>query len=161
ASGGPSGAGMGAGTDRRHRGIRVRLRRALTLVKSLTLVAAVIAWIGLSVAESRLERHQAQSLSDLGQITSLVGRSVALAAESARISYLPTMVELHGARATLGKKMDDFGALASALPIPPSTGLFGMSDVPSIVRLVHRIDATTQSLFNITAEAIALRDNPG
>ena len=152
---------MGAGTDRRHRGIRVRLRRALTLVTSLTLVAAVIAWIGLSVAESRLERHQAQSLSDLGQITSLVGRSVALAAESARISYLPTMVELHEARATLGKKMDDFGALASALPSPPSTGLFGMSDVPSIVRLVHRIDATTQSLFNITAEAIALRDNPG
>lgn len=152
---------MGAATDRRHRGIRGRLRRALTLVTSLTLVAAVIAWIGLSIAESRLERHQAQSLSDLGQITSLVGRSVALAAESARISYLPTMDELHKAKETFGQKMDDFVALASALPSPPTTGLFDMSDVPSIVRLVHRLDATTQSLFSITAEAIALRDDAG
>lgn len=152
---------MGAATDRRHRGVRGRLRRALTLVTSLTLVAAVIAWIGLSIAESRLEGHQAQSLSDLGQITSLVGRSVTLAAESARISYLPTTEELHQARETFGQKMDDFVALASALPSPPTTGLFDMSDVPSIVRLVNRLNATTQSLFSITAEAIALREDPG
>lgn len=151
---------MGAWADRRQGGIRGRLRRALMLVTSLTLVAAVTAWIGLSVAESRLERHQAQSLSDLAQITSLVGRSVSLAAASARINYLPTMAELNEARQTFGQAMDDFAVLASALPSPPSTSLFDLSDVPSIVRLVHRLDATTQSLFAITAEAIALHEHP-
>lgn len=149
---------MSATTDRRQRGIKGRLRRALTIVTSLTVLAAIIAWIGLSIAESRLERHQAQSLSDLGQITSLVGRSVSLAADSARISYLQTMPELDLARDRFAGQMAEFAALATALPRPPSTGIFDMSEVPSIVRLVHRLDATTRSLFDVTAEAIALRE---
>jgi signal transduction histidine kinase len=151
---------MSGARDRRHRGIRTRLRRALMLVTSLTVAAAVFAWIGLSVAESRLERHQAQSLSDLAQITSLVGRSVSLAADSARISYLPTLAELEAVQVSFGQQMDEFATLASALPSPPSAELFDMSDVSSIVRLVHRLGATTQNLFAITAEAIGLRNDP-
>ncbi|QQR36741.1 response regulator [Devosia oryziradicis] len=146
--------------DRRQRGIRGRLRRALTIITSLTVMAAVLAWIGLTIAESRLERHQAQSLSDLGQITSLVGRSVSLAADSARISYFETLPELEAARAALAVQMTEFKALAEALPSPASTDIFDLSEVPSIVRLVRRLDATTQSLFSITAEAIALRESP-
>ena len=146
--------------DRRQRGIRGRLRRALTIITSLTVLAAVLAWIGLTIAESRLERHQAQSLSDLGQITSLVGRSVSLAADSARISYFQTLPELEAARAALAVQMTEFKALAEALPSPASTDIFDLSEVPSIVRLVRRLDATTQSLFSITAEAIALRESP-
>jgi signal transduction histidine kinase/CheY-like chemotaxis protein len=149
---------MGHTSDRRRSGIRGRLRRALTIVTSLTVMAAIIAWIGLSVAESRLERNQAQSLADLGQITSLVGRSVSLAADSARISYLQTLPQLETERAAFSAQMAEFAALAAALPSPPSTGIFDMSEVPSIVRLVRRLDATTASLFDLTAEAIRLRE---
>lgn len=145
--------------DRRQRGIRGRLRRALTIITSLTVMAAILAWIGLAIAESRLERHQAQSLSDLGQITSLVGRSVSLAADSARISYFDTLPEMEAGRAALAVQMSEFAALAEALPSPASTDIFDLSEVPSIVRLVRRLDATTQSLFSITAEAIALRES--
>lgn len=144
--------------DRRQRGIRARLRRALTIITSLAVIAAILAWIGLTVAESRLERHQAQSLSDLGQITSLVGRSVSLAADSAKISYFETLPKLEAGRTALAAQMADFATLAAALPSPASTDIFDLSEVPSIVRLVRRLDATTQSLFSITAEAIALRE---
>jgi signal transduction histidine kinase/ActR/RegA family two-component response regulator len=143
----------------RRKGFEPRLRRALSIVTSLSLFAAVVGWIGLSVIETNLERHQAQSLADLRQITSLVSKSVLLAAEASNVGKFRTLAALRAGKATFRDEMQSFATLARQLPRPPSTGVFDVSEVPSIVRLVNRLDATTQSLFSITDDRLGIQDS--
>ena len=138
-------------------GIRSAVRSALAIVSSLTLLAGVIGWIGVSITEARLKEHQVQSLADVAQITSLVGRSVSLATEATKIGYFDTQDSLEAARVEFDEQMQEFLSLAVELPRPVSTDAFRLSDVPAIVRLVLRLDGMTQNLFAVTKEAVIVQ----
>lgn len=73
-----------------------------------------------------------------------------------RVDEDHSLDRLKNRQSAFAEEMAAFLILAGRLPGPASSGMFEMSEVPLIVRLVHRLDATTQSLFSVKEEAITV-----
>jgi signal transduction histidine kinase len=127
-------------------------------VIGVILFAEGLAWIGLARLERSLGEVQAEMLADVRRVMTLAESASGLSAFAHRITEIRDRPTLDVAERALEGRLEEFAALASALPVPTDRPALPVGE-PTIVRMADRLDGILRHLFLVTAEAIEARES--
>ncbi|MDK9694764.1 MAG: ATP-binding protein [Siculibacillus sp.] len=144
-------------------GTRGGLRRRLMLMAAgvigVILIAEGLAWVGLDRLERRLGATRADALSDVRRVLTLAESASGLSAFAHSVTEIHDRPALAVAERALEGRLEEFAALAAALPVPLARPALPTLE-PAIVRLADRLDGILRHLFAVTEEAIAEDERP-
>jgi signal transduction histidine kinase/CheY-like chemotaxis protein len=126
-------------------------------VIGVILFAEGLAWVGLARLERSLGEVQAGMLADVRRVMTLAESASGLSAFAHRITEIRDRETLVVAERALEGRLEEFAALASALPVPTDRPALPVGE-PTIVRMADRLDGILRHLFLVTAEAIEARE---
>lgn len=137
-------------------GLRRRLMLMAAGVVGGILIAEGFAWVALDRLDRSLERLLVDSLADVRRVLTLAESASGLSTFAQGIAEIRDRDALAVAERALDGRLEDFAALAAALPRDLGRPALPTLE-PAIVRLADRFDGILRHLFAVTAEAIERR----
>ena len=138
-------------------GLRRRLMLMAAGVIGVILTAEGLAWLGLGRLERSLGEVQVAMLADVRRVLTLAENASGLSAFAHRVTEIRDREAFDVAERALEGRLEDFAALAAALPEPIERPALPTLE-PTIVRLADRLDGILRHLFAVTGEAIAAEE---
>lgn len=138
---------------RARHGLRRRLMLMAAGVVGVLLVVEGLAWTSLGRLERSLGEVQAETLADVRRVLTLAESASSLATFAQGVAEIRDREALRVAERALEGRLEEFTALAAALPMPTGRPALPVPQ-PAIVRLADRLDGILRHLFMVTSEAI-------
>lgn len=138
------------------RSIQRRLVLAMGGLVAVSLLAGLVGWIGLYRSETQLVDMQARSLQDLRHVLDLAERSARLAARAPALTQAEDTARFSRAAEDLQAELQALNAIARTLPSSLATKAMP-TDVPSVVRLLDRLDSIVQHLMPVAERRLQAR----
>jgi signal transduction histidine kinase/CheY-like chemotaxis protein len=150
----PSGKVFRHMTRMAHRSVHRRLMIAMGALVGVSLLAGLVGWVGLYRSETQLVQMQARSLQDLHRVLDLAERSARLTARAPALAQASDPGRFARAADDLHAELQALDAIARTLPA--ALGAWAMpTDVPSIARLLDRLNSIVAHLMPAVEERLA------
>ncbi len=138
----------------RRGGLHRRLMLMAAAVVGVILIAEGLAWVGLDRLERSLGATRTDALADVRRVLTLAESASGLSAFAHSVAEIRDRAGLDVAERAMTGRLEDFAALAAALPVPTDRPALPTLE-PAIVRLADRLDGILRQLYAVTDQAIA------